>query len=83
MSSKTLADFKKLAKASDHNSCNAWGFGGSFGKIYKLGNLEHGSLKYSTRHSGSYSTPTFYVDSNPASKTDFLIEFNKQQDGEQ
>ena len=60
-----INDFKKLCKIKgkviEHNSCNGWGFGGLYGKIYQFGNKEYWDTRCSTRHQGTHSSKRYYL----------------------
>jgi hypothetical protein len=61
----TLAEFKKLAEkigtVERFNTCNDWGFGGSFGTRYAIGDYIYRDSKYSTRHNGTYKNNCLYI----------------------
>lgn len=50
----TLEQFKEKAIVTKFNTCNGWGFGGSFGISYRYGDWYMEIAKYSTRHQGTH-----------------------------
>tara|TARA_R110000868_G_scaffold392714_1_gene663497 strand:- start:949 stop:1203 length:255 start_codon:yes stop_codon:yes gene_type:complete len=58
----TLAEFKSKSEVEEFNTCNGWGFGGSFGKRYTLGKFYLRDSKGSTRHQGTYNNSRYSVE---------------------
>lgn len=76
----TIQEFKQLAKVTEINTLNGWGFGGELGKQWNYKDIELKECKYSTRHNGTYPSVCYKVGTEYFStKEQFILAIKTKQ----